>query len=855
MGNLIQPSFAKGEVNPEVYGRVDTASYKVGVATATNMQVRTYGNIQNRPGLEHLNFAISQQYPSRLRRFKFNTGDTYMLEFSNQTMRVILDDAFVLEAAKTISGVGSAYPGTLIVNSHGWSLWDAIEINGIVGLPRLNLRRFMVGSVIDANTITLWDIVANAPLNITALGTYISGGTASRVYTMSTPYVAADLQRLVFTQSADVITVTHPSYPEARLARSGPTNWTLTNPTFAPVISAPVGLSIINITSGTTTDFYQVTALSALTGEESLPSATVTTTTSNVTASNAISWTAVAGVSVYSVYKAVNGVFGFIGDTPIATFNDNNYGPVLSTTPPTAENPFVGGGNYPAASAYFQQRQVRGGSINLPDTAYYSQIGNFYNMTHSVPSADSDAMTVSMTAREVNQIRFFVPGKDLLVFTAGAEWRVNAGTSGTGFSATTILQTPQSSWGCSYLEPIVIGLTTLFVPANNITVRSFTYTYLSDNYTGSDLTLLSAHMFGLPVQGVPQTILSWGYGLTPDPIVYCVRSDGDACVMTYQEDQQVTAWCHWTTQGNFESVDVVRPSLAVTDDYVYFCVTRQVAGNKLRTIERLHTRRLNDVRDSFFVDAGLSYDNPVVITNIIVGTSITIYAPGHGFTDGQQVDLYDIIWQPSFDDLDNEIQPAQLNTGRFLVGYLDANRFFVKNLDGTVLNGSAYNAWNTGGTARTPTQTVIGLDHLEGCAVVALADGNYVGGLTVAQGSITIPFAASRIHVGLKYISDVQTLDLETQQGSIQGLWKQIPYVTVRFNQSRGLFAGPSFTNMTEMKQRQFDAYGDPTALLTGEGTVTMPSQWRGSAQVCLRQRYPLPMDILDIIPELDVGE
>ena len=739
----------------------------------------------------------------------------------------------------------------LTVPNHGWSYAQDIEVNTVEGMTQLNGRRFRILNVIDANHIALLDLVSNNTLDGTSYGAFISGGTAARVYTVATPYVEADLPLLKFTQSADVVTITHPNYPESRLARLGPTNWTLTTPSFAPVAQPPTGVSVVANTTGSIAYGYVVTSIDATTGEESLPTAQVKVLNGNATADNTISWTAGTNVSLYSVYKAVNGVFGFIGDTPGVSFEDTNFAPALSTTPPRAGNPFTGPGYYPGASSYYQQRQVRGGSYNAPDTAYYSQVGNFYNMSTSVPSVASDAITVSMTSQQVNQIRFFVPGKDLLVFTAGAEWRVNSG--GQGFASDTIAQIPQSDWGSSNLEPIRIGLTVLFVPPNQITVRSIKYTYLSDNYEGSDLTLLSGHLFGSLINGNPQTLTAWGFGLTPDPVIYGVRADGTATALTFQEEQQVTAWTRWDTQGNFEDVDVVLPNLDVTDEVPYFVVTRTVKGLPVRMIERLHSRRFSDVRDCFFVDAGLSYDNPTTITGVVLSSPVSILAPGHGLSIGQTVDIYDITWTPTYDQFDNAVQPDQLNGHRFLVTGVSGSYFSVTNPDGSPVLAAGWQEYQGGGTVRVPVKTVSGLDHLEGLAVVALADGNVVQNLTVTQGSVTIPYLASRIHVGLKYISDVETLDLEVPQGTIQGKWKHIPYVTVRFNQSRGLFVGPDSYNLTELKQRQFEAMDAPTALLSGDAVVTLSSDWNGTGRVFLRQRYPLPMDILDIIPELDV--
>ena len=57
-GNLIESSFSRGEVTPELGGRVDIASYKTSLATCRNMIVRSYGGVYNRFGSQFLGFAV-----------------------------------------------------------------------------------------------------------------------------------------------------------------------------------------------------------------------------------------------------------------------------------------------------------------------------------------------------------------------------------------------------------------------------------------------------------------------------------------------------------------------------------------------------------------------------------------------------------------------------------------------------------------------------------------------------------------------------------------------------------------------------------------------------------------------------
>lgn len=857
-GTVIESSFSRGEVTPELGGRVDVATYKTSAATCRNMIVRSFGGVYNRFGTQFVGFATGTGQGgagnlSRLRRFRFNTDDVYILEFAPGTMRVIRNDAYVLDGIKNIVAVTTIVGSpALQVTAHGYSMGDFLVLdNTFVGADQLPGRWVVVGQVLDPNTFYINDPITG--LKITTAGTaWVSGGKVGRVYTLATAYSAADLPKMSFVQSADVMTITVADVPEYSLTRTGDAAWTLTAPTFAPTITAPTGLAVTPNPAGAVTSSYVVTAIDATTGEESLPCAAVTVANAANPISTDLSWVAPVGftVGLYSVYRAVNGIYGFIGDTPGTSviFHDANYLPDLSTTPPLAANPFTGG-KYPGTAMYFQQRLIRSGSTANPDTLYCSKTGLYYNMSVSQPAVASDALTFTLTSREVNQMRHMVPIKqDLIGFTAGQEWRITA--NGQAFAAQNLAILPQSSWGSGYLEPVVVGLTILYVRDNGMTVRSARYTYLSDAYTGEEVSLLSSHLFTPTSQ-----ITSWAGGITPDPVIVGVLGNGQAACLTYQEEQQVTAWTRWDTAGSFEAVEIARPDLTTLslDDEIYFVVNRVVNGtNNVRTIERIRPRRFSDVRDCFFVDAGLSFDNPITITNInIAGGIVTITAPAHGLTTGNTVSISDVIWSPTYDANWNLIKPAQLTgNNQATVTVLTANVF---TLDG--VSSTGWVSYLSGGKARSCATVFGGLYHLEGVAVVALADGNVITGLTVTNGKVTLGFPAARVHIGRQFFADLGTQALEASQGSIQGKEARVPYCTVRVANSRGWLQGQTSADLVEARLRQFEAIGDPLALVTGDVRCTMAADWQNEAQVFIRQAAPLPLEVLAIIPAIDLED
>ena len=1001
MPSVILPSFAKGEIGPELYARVDTAAYAVGLRTARNVIIHPHGGVSNRAGLKFLGPVKNHSQGAVLLDFQFKTTDTYIIEAGNLYFRFIREDGHVLEAGKTITGATAANPVVVTATAHGFANGDEVKISGVVGMTEINNLRFTIANK-TTDTFELTSQIDGANIDGTAYTAYSSAGTAERVYTVATPYVFADLEELKYTQSADVMTLTHPSYSVRELTRSDHDAWTLTEPTFAPTIANPLSIVAAPGTPGAVVVKYTVTAIAEDTFEESLPGVatagaltgctataanpvvvtktshgfldgdsvelsaftemtevngrrfkvagktthtfqlrgengsgyaaettggTVTPAFHRITNGNAtpdavITWAAVTDAARYAIYKENQGLLGLIGETETLTFTDSNILADLDLSPPSYRNPFVGTGNSPGTVSYYEQRRVFGGSTNNPDTQYYTQVGNQSNLTTSTPSQDDDAITATLAARQVNDIRHFVPGNDLMVLTSGSEWRVNSGTD-SAFAATTLRQKPQTYWGSSHVRPIVSGSTILFVPDNKSSVRSLGFSFEIDGYRGNDLTVLAPHLLK-HYQAVRWTLVR-----SPDPIAHMVRSDGEALVMTFNQEQEVVAWAHWDTLGKFESVASVRPSASEVDDFAYFVVKRTVNGNTVRFIERVASRRFTDVRNCFFVDSGLTLDTPVTITGTTAANPVVVTAAAHGFTNGDEVDIRDIVWTAQFDADDNETQPDQVNNRRYFVADKTTDTFALVKLTGvkhisaataanpvvitsashgfangdkvglfglggmTEVNGrtfsvanattntyelsgedgtghttytdsgkaypteagTAFKAYVEGGEVRVASLTFTGLEHLIGATVQVLADGNVVSDVVVsATGSITLTSKASNVHAGLKYIADIETLNVEAPGGTIQGKKVKIPDVTVRFQDSRGLLVGPTSAMLVEMKQREFEAYGSPTALLTGDKKIVLKPTWESNGRLFMRQKYPLPMTILGVIPTIIIG-
>jgi hypothetical protein len=219
-------SFTAGEISPRLEGRTNIEKYREGLSDLTNMVVMPHGGVTRRPGTEYLGEISDSSVKSRLIPFQFKTSDTYILEFGNQTMRVLRNDLQVLNSTtRNISAATKANPVVITTSaSHGYSNGDEVYIDSAGGMTEINGRNYLVANV-TSTTFELTDLFGNN-INGTSFTTYTSGGTVNEIYEIASPYAEADLFDVRFAQSADTMYLVHPSHDIRTLTRTDHNAWT-----------------------------------------------------------------------------------------------------------------------------------------------------------------------------------------------------------------------------------------------------------------------------------------------------------------------------------------------------------------------------------------------------------------------------------------------------------------------------------------------------------------------------------------------------------------------------------------------------------------------------------------------------
>ena len=249
---------------------------------------------------------------------------------------------------------------------------------------------------------------------------------------------------------------------------------------------------------------------------------------------------------------------------------------------------------YPSLGIFHQERLVLAATRHSPQTLWMSQPASWHDFSTSIPTKDSDAITVTLASKEINAIQGLASRGDLLIFTAGGEWAAKAGAKTDVFTPSSIVITPSGYRGSHRLAPLDVGDVTLFVQRQGTTVRSMGYSLEIDGYSSSDISILAAHMF----ENNP--VVAWAYQQTPWSIVWCVLADGTVGTLTLQREHQVTAWTRQVFGLQGHKVGGVCCIPGDVQDDLYLAVRR---GDGLQ-VERLNRRLDTGTSGATFKDAG-----------------------------------------------------------------------------------------------------------------------------------------------------------------------------------------------------------------------------------------------------------
>ena len=276
-----------------------------------------------------------------------------------------------------------------------------------------------------------------------------------------------------------------------------------------------------------------------------------------------------------------------------------------------------------------EERLVFAGNASQPLNVWGSVVGDFTDMEEGSLDDDAYVFTLVGTGQQ-NRIRWMLPKSALMIGTNGGEHLLGATDDKEAVTPTNETARIQGTNGSEDVDAIIVNQAILFLERGARKVREFVYNFEEDAHEAEDLTVYAHHI-------TDSGIKYMAFQRTPDPMLWCVREDGEMAVLSYERKQNVYGWSRIVTRSGdeFESVAVIYGG-AGSEDEVWVTVKRDVNGSDVRYIERFHSRDWgDDIEDAVFVDSSLTYDSTATSTitglSHLEGETVAVFADGAVF--------------------------------------------------------------------------------------------------------------------------------------------------------------------------------------------------------------------------------
>ena len=799
-----QQSFSGGVVTPEFWGQIADAKYQAGLADCVNFLVAPHGPISNRPGTSYVWGSKDSTKKSRLVPFKFSSDESFAVEIGAGYFRFYSNGGVLLHPTAS-----------------AWS----------------NATAYTVGALVDLSGTTYYCKAANtnqSPPN----ASYWYALPSTGEYEIPNGYAEADLFEITYAQSYDVLTFAHQNYAPAELKRYGNTDWRFGSIAFTPSLVSPHPIAVTPTLASSPSNMvvyeYLVTAIGSNTADESIANKSRTNVTTSISsATNAspgvfTSSTAHKMIIDQKVYVSATFASGSVSglfmvntsSTPTFTIKTTS-GDVVDTS---ALGAFVSGNYEPVGVV---NNLLQSGSKNtitwdeISGAVRYnvykksSGLFGYIGQTDSTSFIDDNITAdLSQTAPEEN-VPFTGSGNYPGALSYFEQRRCFAGT----------INKPQNFWATRSGTESNLNYS---IPARDDDSVSFRVAARELNTIRHIIPLASLILL---TESAEWRVGSSGETLTPSTVsvrpqsynganmaqpavvnnnvVYVASAGGHARELGYAD-----------TSGGYVSGDLSVRAPHLFDDYT---VTQMA-------VTRTPYPVVWFVRSDGKL-VGLTYMPEQQIAAFHLHETDGLFESVCSIPEGNDDVLYFVI------NRDGERFIERMGARRFAER---EDAYFVD--CGLSYSGSA-------------VSEISGLDHLEGKTVSILADGCVAPRQMVIGGKVTLENPASKVVVGLPYNCDMTTLPLALQlPGYGQGRMKNINQVFMRVNRTSGIFVGPDFDSLTEVKPRTNELYGVATKLKTEEISIRVKPVWDDGGQVSIRQSDPLPITIMSMSIEVAIG-
>lgn len=525
----IYPNFARGEVSPLMFGRIDIEQYPTCLDKCRNMFIRPYGCASRISGTEFITNAKNNG-KARLLKFVFSANDSYIIECGAGYFRFYRNGGAVLKTDATAWATATSYTKGAFVKE-----------NDIIYYC---LQNHTSGTFADDLDAGYW--------------------VEQDIYEVPNDYYEDQLDSIQYVQLDDIIKLVclphnndNTTARPKELIRNASDDWTFRDVTFRETPYLDQNTSSITMTpSAVSGAAITITASSAyfnsgMVGANMWIGTTVTNSTTN---------------------KKVQGYVKITGYTSSTSVTARVMSKLSGTDATTiwGEGAFSDYRGYPAVIALYDGRLYYARTPQQPRNVYGSKPYAYETFTPAVDNEDDAGINIQLATNangDGSDIKWMIGASYLLCGTYGGEFVIR-GTGDGAITATDISARQRTNWGGEPVQPIVAGTFVHFLQRNGNKLRQFQYDFYYDSYKAVDVSIFSEHLLASPIK---QMALQ----KNPDSIIYLMREDGKVVMLTLEQDQSVQAWSILEDMSaTVESIQTI-PSNDGNYDEVYMLMLRK----------------------------------------------------------------------------------------------------------------------------------------------------------------------------------------------------------------------------------------------------------------------------------------
>lgn len=563
-------SFQYGEVSRSAMMRTDSPIYNSSAQSIKNMVVLSEGGLVKRPGLKnHYRFPditqdTSKVFQSHIVPFVFSDDEKYLISIENAKVRCfrITNGSLTLVSTLTQDTNAAALPfdDDYIYQYTTAQYGDVMFICHPLFMPRMLIRTGLTSFEItpytfdkradNSQTYQPYSVFHRQNVTLDPSATTGTGVT----FTTSEPY---------FDTTGSQVGGNYPnSLHVGTIIRYGETEINITSVQSATqatgniVGTLRIRLSVLNpLRTTDTSAVIEVTHINhGFAGGESI-------TIEGASAVGGINAAQINGARTIGTIIDDNTYTITAGAS--ANLSEDGGGLVkIVTHAPTDqwdEQSFSAVRGYPAAVAFHEGRIVLGGTIDQPDTLWFSRIGEYFDFNVG-ETADSDAFNLTAATGDVNEIRYLVSSRDLQIFTDASELYVPAFLN-QSITPTNAQIRKQTSYGSIFVTPQPFDGATLFVQTGGNVVREYLYTDAEDAYTSTAVSTVASHLLRGPID------MDVVHGAFEEAESYAVLVSGNGYLAVFGSNraEKRAGWTKWESSlGVFGSVAAIDDRLFAT---------------------------------------------------------------------------------------------------------------------------------------------------------------------------------------------------------------------------------------------------------------------------------------------------